>query len=359
MDAPEILIEEAPPSPRSIHLIGGPGGSRAILAASGMLMALKYLGIDKFATIGGISGGSLPLCLLAGGMSVKEIVEIAIDLRFLDLLDEDAKMTAVMADHYRSGRYRGLRPAKGLYRSEKLAAWVNSFYDGRWPENFWTLAVEHDSQILFTADGVFERTKDQPFSIICRQSQNLGDAVRASCSVPGWFTPVAMEITKGGRTLTLYDGGLSWEGRTPLSIPHDHFQARPKDIIMCDVGVEPGAREFIFSAIWNFVCGGRCITPLGKRPDDGDELLVVAPVVTTVSSFDFNAHPDQKWQAVMEGFAATVLDLNKAGRLEVETFLKAKQIIEEYYSSVCSLMKPKPGVVSEKTVKLLGEHGVL
>ena len=359
MDSPVNFIEEVSPRPRSIHLIGGPGGSRAILAVSGMLLALKYLGMDKFATIGGISGGSLPLRLLADGMSVKQIVEIAIELRFLDLLDEDAKMTDVMADHYRSGRYKGLRPAKGLYRSEKLAGWVNSFCQGRWPANFWTLAVEHESQILFTDHGVFERTKDQPFSIICEESQNLGDAVRASCSVPGWFTPVQMDIKKGARTLTLYDGGLSWEGRTPLSIPQDHFQAIPKDIIMCDVGIEPGAREFLFSAIWKFVCGGRCITPMGKRPDQSDELLVVRPVVTSVSSFDFNAHADQKWQAVMEGFAATVLDLNKACRLEVETFLKAKQIIEEYYSCVCSLKKPKPGVISEKTVKLLTEHGVL
>ena len=359
MDSKETCIEEVPPCPPSIHLIGGPGGSRAILAVSGMLLALNYLGLNKFATIGGISGGSLPLRLLAGGMSVKDIVAVAIELQFLDLLDEQGKMSAVMAEHYRAGRYKGERPVNGLYRSEKLGDWVNSFYGGAWPESFWTLAVEKESQILFTKEGVFERLKDQPFARMTAREQNLGDAIRASCSVPGWFKPVEMTIEECDRKLMLYDGGLSWEGRTPVSIARDHFHADSKDIIMCDVGIEPGAREFIFSAIWKFVCGGRCITPLGERPDENDRELVVTPVVTSLRSFDFDSHPDRKWEAIMEGFAATVLDLNKSYRLEKEKFLRAKQVIEDYYSSVSILKKAKPGAVSEMTVKLLTEHGVL
>lgn len=358
MDSKDGDIDEAGSHPQSIHLIGGPGGSRAILAVSGMLLALKYLGFDRYATIGGISGGSLPLRLLAGGMSVGQIVENAVELRFLDLLDADETMSAVMADHYRKGRYRGQRPAKGLYRSEKLGDWVNSFC-GDWPHNFWTMAVDKEAQILFTAAGVYERNKGQPFSVICAQSQDLGKAVRASCSVPGWFTPVELIPNSDGRKLILYDGGLSWEGRTPLSIPEDHFQADPKSVIMCDVGVEPGAREFIFSAIWKLVCGGKCITPLGERPCKDDQALVVKPVITSVSSFDFDAHPDRKWEAIMEGFAATVLALNKAYRLDAQTFLQAREIIEEYYSSVFSLKKEKPGTLSARTVELLNKHRVL
>jgi len=360
MDSQNGVNDEACSHPQSIHLIGGPGGSRAILAVSGMLLALKYLGIENYVTIGGISGGSLPLRLLASGMSVKQIVETAIDLRFLDLLDADAKISAVMADHYRSGRYKGQRPAKGLYRSEKLGDWVNSFsLDGDWPQRFWTMAVEGESQILFTSEGLYERTKGQPFKVICAQSQDLGKAVRASCSVPGWFTPVEVVLDKEGRKLLLYDGGLSWEGRTPLSIPEDHFKAHPKNVIMCDVGIEPGAKEFIFSAIWKLVCGGKCITPLGERPAKDDQNLVIRPVVTSVSSFDFDAHPDRKWEAIMEGFAATVLDLNKAYRLDAEKFLQAREIIEEYYSSVFSLKKEPSGALSDKTVKLLTKYGVL
>lgn len=359
MDSKDGDIDEAGSHPQSIHLIGGPGGSRAILAVSGMLLALKYLGFDRYATIGGISGGSLPLRLLAGGMSVRQIIDIAVELRFLDLLDADETMSAVMSDHYRKGRYRGQRPAKGLYRSEKLGDWVNSFRQGDWPHNFWTMAVDKEAQILFTAEGVYERNKGQPFSVISHQSHDLGKAVRASCSVPGWFTPVEMTADNDGRKLILYDGGLSWEGRTPLSVPEDHYQADPKTVIMCDVGVEPGAREFIFSAIWKFVCGGKCITPLGERPGKDDQALVVRPVITSVSSFDFDAHPDRKWEAIMEGFAATVLALNKAYRLDERRFLLAREVIEEYYSSVFSLKKEKPGALSDKTVELLKEHGVL
>lgn len=357
MDTTDTRIEEVSSAAPSIHLIGGPGGSRAILAVSGMLLALNFLGMKKFATIGGISGGSLPLRLLAGGMSVSKIVETAIELQFLNLLESHSKMSSVMADHYRSSRYKGERPLKGIYRSEKLGEWVNSF--GAWPQSFWTMAVEGNAQILFTEEGVFERQENQPFSILSPCRHDLGAAIRASCSVPGWFTPVEMTIEEKSRELTLYDGGLSWEGRTPMSIVKDHFGAESRDIIMCDVGNDPGAKEFIISAIWHLVCGGRCITPLGKSAEEIDQEVLVTPVVTSLRSFDFDAHPDRKWEAIMEGFAATVLDLNKSYRLEEEQFLRAKKIIEEFYSLASSLKKAPAGAISERTVKLLTDHAVL
>lgn len=340
------------------HLIAGPGGSRAILAASGMIMALFYFGIKKFATIGGISGGSLPLRLLAHGLNARELIDIAIELKFDSLLDEEESFTTVMVEHYRSSRYKGELPTKGQYKSHRLGAWVDSFSNGDWPDNFWTLAVEKKAQVLFTREGVFKRQEGEKFSRISSVTPPLGLSIQASCTVPGLFTPIEFALSDTGEKLVLYDGGLSWEGKRPMTIAEEHFLAQPSDIIMCDVGPDVSAYDRIMGTIWKLVCGGRCISPLGKRSENENKALLVLPVVTSLSSFDFDAHPDRKWEAIMEGFAAAVFSLNKGYRLTEEQFLEAKDVIAAFNSLVTSCKK-NPGDLSAKTSKLLSDRGLL
>ena len=76
-----------PPTRSGGHLIAGPGGARAILAATGMLMALNYFGFRSFASLGGVSGGAIPVRLFAAGVSVRRLVELSVELDFQSLLD--------------------------------------------------------------------------------------------------------------------------------------------------------------------------------------------------------------------------------------------------------------------------------
>ena len=96
-----------------LHLIAGPGACRTIVGSLGLLLALDWFGYRKFATVGGISGGSIPMSLLAHGRSIPEIIDLAMRLEFQNLIDEDERLMAVMLEHYWQSRYRGALPGRG------------------------------------------------------------------------------------------------------------------------------------------------------------------------------------------------------------------------------------------------------
>lgn len=350
---------ESPGDTSKLHLIAGPGGSRAILATNGLIMALGYFGFTDYVTIGGISGGSLPLRLLAHGMNIREMIDTVIELKFNSLLDEEASIRSVMVDHYRSRkRIKGELPTRGQYKSDRLGVWLESFSKGAWPDKFWTLAVEENLQILLDKQGIFSRAEGEKFVQISKTTPPLGLSIQATCTVPGLFTPVELTIAETGRKLVLYDGGLSWEGKRPMTVVEEQYQAKPSQIILCDVGPESSAYEVIFGAIWKLVCGGRCISPLGKRSENENKAVLVLPVITSVASFDFDAHPDRKWEAIMEGFAATVFSLNKSYKLTETEFLAAKDIIAEF-NGLVGACKKIPGELTSKTTNLLTDRKVL
>lgn len=339
------------------HLIAGPGGSRAILATSGMLMALEFFEIRNFKSIGGISGGSIPLRLFAAGLSIKQIVDTALELSFESMLDRESSIAGVIATHYRAGRYRGSVPSKGVFKTDRMGAWLESF-SSRWPAGYWTLAVKDDHQVLLAGNGVHMRARGGRFRCISASAPPLGLAIQASCSVPGFFAPVDIPLDNG-ETMNLCDGGVSWEGFRPTSVVEEFFSAKPGEIIVCDVGPEPDYYSRLVNSAWRIVCGGRCVPPRGKNTEAENEMVLVSPVVTSVTSFDFAAHSDKKWQAIMEGFAATTRALNKAYRLTEEKYAHAKDTVDTFYRFVDVLRNAPQGELSEHTRALLNHRGVL
>lgn len=159
--------------------------------------------------------------------------------------------------------------------------------------------------------------------------------------------------------MNLCDGGVSWEGFRPTSVAEEFFSAKPGQIIVCDVGPEPDYYSRLMNSAWRIVCGGRCVPPRGKSPEAENEMLVVSPVVTSVASFDFAAHSDKKWQAIMEGFAATTRALNKAYRLTEEQYAAAKDTSDTFDGFVNALKKAPQGELSEHARALLNHRGVL
>lgn len=332
-----------------------------MLATLGMLLALWWFGTRKCKTVGGISGGAIPQLLFAAGFSVKEIVELAINLDFQSLLDQGEKISRVMLDHYSGSRHTGDLPGKGKFKMDRFESWLEAKLNGVWPRDieYWTMATdEKGAQILLTREGAFRREESGTFVQISKSAPPLGKSICATCTVPGVFTPIEIVLDSGAR-LKLWDGALSWEAMRPITLVEEFYGATAGDIIVCDVGAELNAYDRLYNSIWKLLCGGRCVPPKGRKNDNEEKMLLVLPAVMAVRTFEFAAHSDKKWAAIMEGFAATVDALNKTYRLTNEQYLQGKSLVTEFNRLLSICKKAKPGTLSERTEALLIDRGVL
>lgn len=350
--------------PEGYHIVAGAGGCRAMLATLGMLMALRWFGIRKYKSAGGISGGSIPLAFLCAGFSIREIVDMAISLEFESLLDQGDKITQVLIDHYgySASRLGGNLPAKGKFRLDRFEKWLQEKLGGKWPDHipYWAMATDKSgAQVLLSVQGAFRRQAEgEKFAQIMSTSPSPGRAICGSCVVPGVFVPVELTLDSGA-TEKLYDGALSWESTCPISLVEEFFAAPPGEIIALDVGPELNTYDRIYNSFWRVICGGRCVPPMGRKSGHADKILLVEPAVTGVRSFEFGAHKDKKWLAIMEGFAATVDALNKGYRLSEEQYLRGRDIVTAFSTLCVSLRKKPDGELSRQIEALLAESGVL
>jgi hypothetical protein len=242
----------------------------------------------------------------------------------------------------------------------RFADWLEQEFGKSWPSAFpyWTMATDASgAQVLFNNEGVFRREEGRQFVRLSSCTPELGAAICASCTIPGFFAPCKLQL-ESGEVLTLYDGALSWESMRPVSLVQDFYSAKPEDVIMFDVGPEINRRDRMFNAAWELLCGGRCVPPRGYDSTRHSAVIMVLPVVTQLRSFDFAAHSDKKWTAVMDCFAATVFALNAAYRLNEEQFTAAKDLLAAYNGFGSIFQRLSPGVLSSKTAALLEERGV-
>ena len=71
---------------RKLHLVIGAGGTRAFLTGMGAVTALRLSGLQNWATIGGVSGGSIPALFMAAGLSPIDLIDRLLDIDFRNLL---------------------------------------------------------------------------------------------------------------------------------------------------------------------------------------------------------------------------------------------------------------------------------
>ncbi|MBS2009419.1 MAG: patatin-like phospholipase family protein [Cyanobacteria bacterium SZAS TMP-1] len=349
------------PGKTGAHLFAGPGGARAIVATTGMLMALDFFGYRSYATLGGVSGGSIPVRLYAAGVSVRRLVELTVELDFESLLDPEMPMKAVMFEHYwrSASRLKDKLPERGCCSGARFAEWVEKAGPDRsWPENFWTLACEHDTQILLTKGGVFKRNKGEKFQQLCPNTPPLGRSILASCAVPMLFNAVRMPLSNG-EVLTLHDGALSWEGWRPVTIVEDHYGVEPESMIVCDVGPETTLYDRASSSLWKVFCGGRCVATPHAASNSERNYLLIRPVVTSVGTFEFTAPADRKWEGIMEGFAATFRALSRNSRLTHEEYLAGRDILNAFDDLRKQGKQRPPSSFTRRALALLAEKGVL
>jgi predicted acylesterase/phospholipase RssA len=290
-----------------LHLVCGSGGSRAILGCGGAVLACQLAGLNKFKTIGGISGGSVPAALYASGFDAKDLLKLAVQIDFSSLLTRRENPISILLAFFLQERFVRTRPRKGVMSSENLGYFIDSKVPS-WPKNFWTMAVAGKTQVLFTADGVYQYLVDGTCRKLSDEPPPVGLAVRATCAVPGIIDPVEY---KG---LTLFDGALSWDGQCPVGLVKRHFGAHPETIIGCDVGDQETLYSRFSEWFWALFCGGDCVGKMINTHAFGQQgVVMIHPKVDRFRSLQFALEIEQKWSGVMSGLNQGVAQLSEAG----------------------------------------------
>lgn len=347
----------APTTPeREFHLVCSSGGSRAILASAGVLLACEQAGIKKFKSIGGISGGSIPTALFATGMNAAECVRTAMEIDFASLLTRRASFLRILLAYFMQRRNEKVRPVHGVLTSEKLGVFIESFMEGKaqpWPEGYWTMAIADKSEIIFTGNGVFEVVDGQLRVLSCDPGP-LGIAIRGSCAVPGIISAVEY------RSRYLFDGVLGDEGRAPFSVPIKLYGAKRTDVIVCDVGDDNSTTSQRITKIWTMICGEDCV-PAVNEPQFHKEpgLIIVQPTLSGFRSLQFSLTADIKWRAIMSGYRDTIPELAAAGILTGDKLLKAQEVCTEYAAVLEGHQLLPKGELSRQVEALLQKHGLL
>jgi predicted acylesterase/phospholipase RssA len=290
------------------HLVCGAGGSRAILASAGAVMAARFAGITEWQTIGGISGGSIPAVALAAGIDPREIMQLTVDVDFSSLVPRHATPLSTVLAFILKDRFEYTRPKKGVLGSENLGKFIDSLVPV-WPKGFWTMAVVARTQIVFTDHGIFQYLKNGQRRVLSDKPAPVGIAIRATCAIPGIIDAVEWN------NRLLHDGALSWDGACPVGVPQRHFNAKPEDIIGCDVGDEANRWQQFTHFFWTLLCGGHCVEPKGPKTPVHPKITMINAKVWSVRSLQFTPTVEQKWQAVHSGFQEAVTQLSKAGHL--------------------------------------------
>lgn len=307
-------IVAASPVPRlaseDLHMVCGSGGSRAILASAGFIYGLHKCGLADFRTVGGVSGGSIPSLMFAAGIAPGKMVQLAVDIDFSSKLTRHGNIIQMFLAFLLKERLAQTRPRRAVMGSEKLEAFIDELIPV-WPEKYWTMAVAGKTQVIFTAKGVFQYLHDGSMRQLSNKPGPLGLAVAASCAVPGIIDP------KVWNDMYLFDGALSWDGQCPIGVVVRDLGVKPNQIVACDVSDREsgGMNEFV-NNFWRLFCGKNCVWPEDERDPAlwaAQGSMVVTPKINKFGSLQFTLSSEQKWDAVMTGFAETITSLWKAG----------------------------------------------
>lgn len=265
----------APPPMPKIGLALG-GGAAKGFAHVGVIKVLEAQGLTP-AVVSGTSAGSVVGALYASGLSGFALQEQSF------ALDE--------------GRVRDvtLFGSGGLVKGEKLQDYVNELVKGRTLEKM-TKPFAAVATDLDTGDRVIFRTG------------NTGQAVRASCSIPGVFQPVPI----GGKRYV--DGGLV------SPVPVDAAKLLGADIVIA-IDISSKARDGKAAGMVSNL--NQTITIMGQKLGEQEMAradVVIRPRVGQIGAADF----DQKNVALLEGEKAATEALPQI-RAAIELWQQAQQ----------------------------------
>jgi NTE family protein len=253
---PPAPVAEKPLPPLKIGLALG-GGAAKGFAHIGVIKMLEAHGI-RADVVAGTSAGSVVGSLYAGGMDAFTLQERAFGL-------DEAKIRDVRL-------FSG-----GILKGEKLQQYVNTLLDGRPMEQlgkpFAAVATRLDTgeRIAFNVG-------------------NTGQAVRASCSIPGVFEPVVIDGIK------YVDGGVV------SPVPVDTAREMGADFVIA-VDISKKASDGRAGNLLGTI--NQSIAIMGQKLGEQELAhadIVIRPRVGQIGAADF----EQKNQAILEGERAAL-----------------------------------------------------
>ncbi|MBA3856886.1 MAG: hypothetical protein C0507_08250 [Cyanobacteria bacterium PR.3.49] len=294
-----------------LNVVFGSGGSKAVLAGAGAIIALQLAGLKHFATIGGASGGSIPAAFLASGADATQILSHALQTDFTSLLTPKKGKLGQLLALLMKYRFEQTRPENGVFSSEKLGAFVTSV-SKTWPEKYWTVASAKFGFALFTKDGVHRMGVGIKPLHVQNEPVPVGMAVRASCAIPGVIDAVEFQGEP------LWDGAFTEFGECPVDLPPAYFGAKKSDIFAIDISEEIIKKNRWLRILFHIFCGGKCVSIDAVHPEEKDGLMLAQPMIKGFHAMEFQLNLDQKWHAVVEGLISTVDALERGKRIPAE-----------------------------------------
>lgn len=309
---------------RGWHLVCGSGGSKAGLTSTGVILACRAAEL-KLDTIGGVSGGAIPAVMAAAELPSHKLIELAKVTDFSGLLDKKKLITPLIRERKPIDLLQD-----GMYGSSKLGALTDAHVK-EWPTKFWTMAVGDHSEMMFTKNGVMEYTREGGKNLVSNKPAQLGDAVRATCAIPG----VLESVTLVGRRL--FDGALGKFGKCPTAMVTSHYGVPSENII---ASLPVGAMSTINKSLYLFakyLSGNLEKEHSGLAKTAG---IVIRPEVNSFHSMKFLLNANQKDEAILAGYRAAIDQFAKAKLISGDK-LKAASAAGESMTALENFFKPE------------------
>lgn len=309
--APEISAQEQ-------HLVCGAGGTRAIIGCAGAIFGLYAQGLRSWATIGGISGGSLPALLYAAGLHPRNLLRRSLSTNFATLIVKKRHILEVVRKYFLQPKHQRM-PRTAVHCSKEMIKFIDELVP-TWPDKFWTMAVadipgKGRCQVFFDKTGVYVYTKEGDCEQIAIVPAPVGLAVAASCAIPGIIDHVEY------LGLHLYDGMMSWDGRTPAQVVNRHYGAEYHNVVAVDVGAIQPAFPAVYKRIAASLCDDDCHPDTHMRPEDWEDLgvKVVRTNINVFGSLNLNPTPKQRSHAMRLGYKASIRALCRKSKVKLST----------------------------------------
>lgn len=288
-----------PQSVPELHAVFGSGGTQALLAGTGGILAFHVGEMTEWTSVGGASAGSMPAAMLASGKHPREFLRHVVDTDFQSLLKRKTSWLGIVVAMLRKYHYERIRATEGVFDPTGMRDFMDKIIPS-WPAPYWTVAACQHGQVLFTADGVFKYGPEYWGEQLSSQPPSVGTAVHGSCAIPG----ILDSLCFGGEYL--FDGALSGDGDVPVNVVWRHFPTSDNArVLAIDVGEDPVKQWRPLRFLWKVFCYGQCGPIDGVRPTPRPGLIVVSPRLTGFHSLQFTLPKETKWKAILAGFQAT------------------------------------------------------
>ncbi len=315
---------------RDLHLVCGAGGTRAIIGCAGAVFGMHAMGMNSWASIGGISGGSLPTLLYAAGIHPRALMRRALTTDFSTLVVKRRHLLQVLRKFMGQAKHERL-PRTAVHCSKGMVKFIDDLVP-TWPDKFWTMATtdlpkKGRCQVLFTKRGVFLYDKHGNCEQLSYHPAPVGLAIAASCAIPGVIDHVEY------LGMQLYDGMMSWDGRTPARLVKLHYGAAYEDIVAVDVGGIKPPFPSLTKRIAAYLCDDDCHPDTHMTPDQWDALgvRVVRANIHNFGSLNLNPTLKQRSHAMRLGYTAAVRTLcPKRGKFKFDAKKLLASSLEQF-----------------------------